>query len=148
MRVRQGVPSPRGRDTLTRAGRVPRAVKRRRQDYKRWQREAPMQLWQMDVTGSVFLADGTELKLISGLDDHSRFCVIATVVRRATARAVCRAFVSAMAAYGVPGEIVTVITDNNSFRLVIDGEAVGVVPRATSREIGRYKAYATHPGRR
>ena len=49
-----------------------------------------MQLWQMDVTGSVFLTDGTELKLISGIDDHSRFCVIAAVVRRATARAVCR----------------------------------------------------------
>ena len=61
-----------------------------------------MQLWQLDVTGSVFLADGTELKLISGIDDHSRFCVIATVVRRATARAVCRAFLAAMAAYGIP----------------------------------------------
>jgi len=35
----------------------------------------------------VFLADGTECKLISGMDDHSRFCVIATVVRRATGRA-------------------------------------------------------------
>jgi hypothetical protein len=61
-----------------------RKPKRRRQDYKRWQREEPMQLWQLDVTGSVFLADGTELKLVSGIDDHSRFCVIAAVVRRAT----------------------------------------------------------------
>jgi len=33
----------------------------------------------------VFLGDGTELKLISGIDDHSRFCVIAAVVRRVTA---------------------------------------------------------------
>jgi transposase len=82
---------------LVRHGLVPaRKRKRRRQDYKRWQREEPMQLWQLDVTGSVFLADGTELKLISGLDDCSRFCVIATVVRRATGRAVCRAFVTAM----------------------------------------------------
>src|SRR5439155_6760156 len=84
-----------------------RRRKRRRQDYKRWQREEPMQLWQMDVTGSVFLADGTELKLISGVDDCSRFCVIATVVRRATARAVCRAFVAAMATYGIPDEVLT-----------------------------------------
>jgi hypothetical protein len=66
-----------------------------------------MQLWQMDVTGSVFLADGTELKLISGLDDCSRFCLIATVVRRATGRAVCRAFVAAMRAYGIPDEVLT-----------------------------------------
>jgi transposase InsO family protein len=84
-----------------------RKRKRRRQDYKRWQREEPMQLWQLDVTASVFLADGTELKLISGIDDHSRFCVIAVVVRRATARAVCRAFVTAMAVYGIPEEVLT-----------------------------------------
>jgi hypothetical protein len=44
-------------------------------------------------------------------------------------------------------KIVTVVPENNSFRLVIDGETVGVVPRTTSREIGRFKAYATHPGR-
>jgi hypothetical protein len=43
-------------------------------------------------------------------------------------------------------KIVTVVTENNSFRLVIDGETVGVVPRTTSREIDRFKAYATHPG--
>jgi hypothetical protein len=46
------------------------------------------------------------------------------------------------------GKIVTVLTETNSFRLVIDGETAAVVPRTTSREIGRYKAYATHPGRR
>jgi transposase InsO family protein len=84
-----------------------RKRKRRRQDYKRWQREAPMQLWQLDITGSVFLTDGTELKLISGIDDHSRFCVIATVVRRATARAVCRAFITAMRTYGIPDEVLS-----------------------------------------
>jgi transposase InsO family protein len=84
-----------------------RKRKRRRQDYKRWQRDEPMQLWQLDVTGSVFLTDGRELKLISGIDDHSRFCVIATVVRRATARAVCRAFLAAVAIYGIPEEVLT-----------------------------------------
>jgi hypothetical protein len=45
------------------------------------------------------------------------------------------------------GKIVTVTAENNSFRLVIDGETVGVIPRTTSREIDRHKAYATHPGR-
>ena len=43
------------------------------------------------------------------------------------------------------GKIVTVVTENNSFRLVIDGETVRTVPRTTSHEIGRYKAYSTHP---
>jgi Integrase core domain len=84
-----------------------RKRKRRRQDYKRWQRDAPMELWQLDVTGSVFLVNGTELKLISGIGDYSRFCVIATVVRRATARAVCRAFLAAMTIYGIPEEVLT-----------------------------------------
>ena len=46
------------------------------------------------------------------------------------------------------GKIVTVVTENNSFRLVIDGDTVATVPRATSRQIDRYKAYATHPRRR
>ena len=45
------------------------------------------------------------------------------------------------------GKIVTVIPGDTSFRLVINGEEVGVVPRTTSREIDRYKAHATHPGR-
>ena len=48
------------------------------------------------------------------------------------------------------GKIVTVTAEDHSFRLVIDGQAVGVVPRTTTREIHRYKAYAAHPrpGRR
>jgi biopolymer transport protein ExbB len=46
------------------------------------------------------------------------------------------------------GKIVTVICENNTFRLVIDAETVGVVSRTTSREIDRYKAYATRPRRR
>jgi len=84
-----------------------RKRKRRRQDYKRWQREEPMQLWQLDVTASVFLADGRECKVITGVDDHSRFCVIAAVVVRATGRAVCSAFLAAMAVYGIPEEVLT-----------------------------------------
>jgi transposase InsO family protein len=66
-----------------------------------------MQLWQLDITAAVFLTDGSELKLISGIDDHSRFCVIATVVRRATALAVCRAFVTPMRTYGIPDEVLS-----------------------------------------
>jgi len=93
---------------LVRRGLVPaRTRKRRRQDYKRWQRDEAMQLWQLDITGSVFLADASECKLISGIDDHSRFCVIATVVRRGTGRAVCRAFIAAMVTYGIPDEVLS-----------------------------------------
>jgi len=43
------------------------------------------------------------------------------------------------------GKIVTVVTENNTFRLIIDSETVGVVSRTTSREIDRFNAHATHP---
>ena len=46
------------------------------------------------------------------------------------------------------GKIVTVITETNAFRLVIDGDTAGVVPRTTSHQIGRFEAHATHCGRR
>jgi transposase InsO family protein len=85
----------------------PVSRRRCRDSYRRWERSAAMELWQMDVTASLFLADGRECKVITGIDDHSRFCVIATVVLRATARAVCLAFTTAMAEYGIPGEVLT-----------------------------------------
>lgn len=66
-----------------------------------------MQLWQLDIVGGIRLADGTECKLVSGIDDHSRFCVIASLVPRATGRAVCTAFAAALARYGVPAEVLT-----------------------------------------
>ncbi|MEV4756021.1 IS481 family transposase [Micromonospora sp. NPDC049559] len=84
-------------------------VKRRRgrKDYRRWQRAAPMELWQMDIVGGAMLADGSEAKVVTGVDDHSRYCVIARVVRRATGRAVCEAFARGMAEFGVPQEMLT-----------------------------------------
>jgi transposase InsO family protein len=81
--------------------------KRRREDYRRWERGIAMELWQMDVMGRVFLADGLEVKVVTGIDDHSRFIVSAMVVVRATARPVCRALTEALARHGVPGQILT-----------------------------------------
>jgi hypothetical protein len=46
------------------------------------------------------------------------------------------------------GKIVTVLTETNSFRLVIDGDTIRTVPRTTSREINRYKAHATQAPKR
>jgi hypothetical protein len=43
-------------------------------------------------------------------------------------------------------KIVTVTAADHSFQVSIDGEAVAVVPRTTSSEIHRYKAYATRSG--
>ena len=49
----------------------------------------------------------TEAKLISGIDDHSRYSVIDKVVPRASARAVCTAFLAAVAEYGMPEEVLS-----------------------------------------
>ncbi|MGI8333875.1 helix-turn-helix domain-containing protein, partial [Actinomadura scrupuli] len=44
---------------LVRSGLIePGRRKRRREDYRRWERDAPMALWQMDIVGGVWLADG------------------------------------------------------------------------------------------
>jgi transposase len=85
--------------------------KRRRQDYRRWERGRAMELWQMDVMGRVHLAGGLEVKVVTGIDDHSRFIVCATVVVRATARPVCLALTGALRRYGVPAQILTDIQD-------------------------------------
>jgi transposase len=77
---------------------------RRREDYTRWERDAPMALWQLDIVGGVFLADGREVKVVTGVDDHSRYCVIASACVRATGRAVCLAFARALQRYGPPEE--------------------------------------------
>jgi transposase InsO family protein len=66
-----------------------------------------MELWQMDVMGRVFLSGGQEVKVVTGIDDHSRFLVCAKVVVRATARPVCLALAEALRRHGVPGQILT-----------------------------------------
>ncbi len=44
---------------------------------------------------------------MTGIDDHSRFCVLARLVARATARPVCDALMVALARHGVPEQILT-----------------------------------------
>jgi transposase InsO family protein len=84
-----------------------RRRRKRRDEFTRWQRDRPMQLWQMDVMGGVLLDDGTELKVVTGVDDHSRFCVAAGLVSRATSKAVCRVLADALTTHGIPDEILT-----------------------------------------
>ncbi len=84
-----------------------RRRRKRRDEFRRWERERPMQLWQMDVMGAVELEDGTELKIVTGVDDHSRFCVAAGLVRRATSKAVCEVLAASLSRYGIPDEILT-----------------------------------------
>ena len=75
--------------------------------YRRWERGRPMELWQLDVVGGVTLVDGTECKVLTGIDDQSRFCVCAGVMPRATSRPVCGFFIAALQRHGVPEAVLT-----------------------------------------
>ena len=91
---------------------VGRPRRRPRESFVRWERPTPMQLWGIDIVGGVMIVNPTtgvlrEAKVVTGIDDHSRFCVIASVVERATSRAVCLALAAALARFGVPEEILT-----------------------------------------
>jgi transposase InsO family protein len=91
---------------------VQRPRRRKRSEYVRWQRPAAMQLWQLDIIYGPRLVDVVsgevrEARIVTGVDDHSRFCVLARVVERATGRATCLAFSQALARYGVPEEVLT-----------------------------------------
>ena len=113
-RAEVAVPSERTIDRiLIRQGLLrQRKAKRPRASFTRFERPGPMQLWGIDIVGGIELVDPAtgalrDAKIITGVDDHSRFCVMAAVVERATARAVCVAFAQALARYGVPEEVIT-----------------------------------------
>ena len=71
---------------------TPEARKRKRSDYVRWERSKAMELWQMDIVGGVKIVGQPDAKIVSGIDDHSRFVISARVVARATARPTCTAW--------------------------------------------------------
>ena len=114
--AREGVavPSERTIDRILHRQGLARARprKRPRDSYLRFERPGPMQLWQMDIVGGIRLASPVtgelrEAKVVTAVDDHSRYCVIARVTERATARAVCLALAEALVRFGVPEEIIT-----------------------------------------
>jgi transposase InsO family protein len=85
----------------------PMTRRRRRETWKRWERGAAMELWQFDVVHGFLLADGSSAKALTGLDDHSRFCVSARLMARERTHAVCDGFSSALKLYGVPQQVLT-----------------------------------------
>src|SRR3989475_10600079 len=85
----------------------PNSRRRRREHWKRWERAVPMELWQLDVVHGFALSDGTAAKALTGIDDHSRFCVSARLMVRERTQAVCDGFSSALREYGVPAQVLT-----------------------------------------
>lgn len=93
---------------LVRLGLIDPAARRPRgRRFKRWERGSAMELWQMDTVGGFVLADGTKAKALTGIDDHSRFCVSAFLMPRESSQRVCEGLALAIRRHGVPQQVLT-----------------------------------------
>ena len=93
---------------LLRAGLItPARSKRKIENWKRWERGDPMELWQMDIVGGFLLSDGATAKALTGIDDHSRFCIAARLMPRERTQFVCDGFSNALHRFGVPEQVLT-----------------------------------------
>jgi hypothetical protein len=86
---------------------------------------------------------------ITGIDDHSRYCVIAKAVLRATAWSVYQAFVDAMKVYGVGARasllrLASLVADLHVLRVFCGpggrhGNQLGVVPDGHAVATGQHR---------
>jgi transposase InsO family protein len=94
---------------LVRAGAVtPEPAKRPKSSYLRFEAEQPNETWQSDFT-HYRLADGTDIEILTWLDDCSRYALSVTAHARVTARIVLTMFRAAMTIFGIPA---STLTDN------------------------------------
>jgi transposase InsO family protein len=89
---------------------VPEPRKRPRSSWIRFEATAPNEVWQSDFT-HWRLADGSEVEIISWLDDHSRYLLGCTVFRRVAGDDVVATFTAAGDTHGWPA---TTLTDNGA----------------------------------
>lgn len=95
--------------TLRRANTItPAPNKKPRSSYIRFQADQPNECWQSDYTHHR-LADGTDIEIITWLDDHSRYALSVTAHRPVTGPIVVATFRAAIEAHGTP---FSTLTDN------------------------------------
>ena len=61
-----------------------------------------MELWQMDVVGGILLADSSEFKCLTEVNEYAGLFLVAGSMVRATSRSVCDHFAKAMLIHCVP----------------------------------------------
>jgi len=94
---------------LTRHARVVAAPRKKpKSAYIRFQAEQPNETWQSDFT-HVRLADGTDVEVITWLDDHSRLALHVSAHPKITAAIVLATFRTTVAQHGCPA---STLTDN------------------------------------
>ena len=79
--------------------------------FRRFEHEAPNDLWQMDFKGHVALASGARLHPLTILDDHSRYCIALAACENQKTETVQQVLIQCFRRYGLPR---TLITDNGS----------------------------------
>lgn len=89
---------------------TPEPHKRPRSSWRRFEADAPNEVWQSDMT-HWRLADGSEVEICSWLDDHSRYLLGTTAVRRVDGDDVVATFCAAGEAHGWPA---ATLTDNGA----------------------------------
>jgi transposase InsO family protein len=95
--------------TIRRAGLVVDEPKKKpKSSYIRFQAEQPNETWQADFTHHR-LADGTDIEILTWLDDHSRYALSVTAHRPVTGPVVVATFRAAIANHGIP---FSTLTDN------------------------------------
>jgi len=87
-------------------GPVRQARPRPRDEGTRFAREHSNELWQIDGTQHR-LANGREYWVVDAVDDSSRFCVVALVGSSLTGRLAWQAIRTAVAAYGLPAQLLS-----------------------------------------
>jgi hypothetical protein len=73
---------------------------------KRFEREVPNDLWQIDATRT-HLADGTEAWIVDALDDHARYLLAARAADGPTEQAAWQTFSAASADHGLPRQLLS-----------------------------------------
>ncbi len=73
---------------------------------KRFEREVPNDLWQIDATRT-HLQDGAEAWIVDALDDHARYLLAAQAADGPTEQAAWQTFSAASAEYGLPRQLPT-----------------------------------------
>jgi len=87
---------------------APEPAKRPKASYIRFQAEQPNETWQADFTHHR-LADGTDIEILTWLDDHSRYALSVTAHRPVTGPAVVTTFRTCIDRHGTP---FSTLTDN------------------------------------
>lgn len=121
---------------------VARQPRRRPKALKRFEREVPNDLWQIDAT-QVSLASGKEAWVVDCLDDHARFLLHALACKSPSGDAAWRCFVSAAAENGLPRQL---LSDNHlSFTGRLFGLTVAFERKLAEIGVELLNAAPAHP---